>query len=133
MYKLKRETTPDFMIPGLDRRKYPRFSNPLPVEYRQVDESRVRLGYANNICEGGLMISLTDQPAVGEGLQLKIFFVSGRNLRTVDAIEVTGRVVWSKPATPKVGYYQIGLKFENISPEDVESLRRFLNHFGKRY
>jgi Tfp pilus assembly protein PilZ len=103
------------------------------IEYRQVDNSRVSIGYANNICEGGLMISLTDQPAVGEGLQLKIFFVSGRNLRTVDAIEVTGRVVWSKPATPKVGYYQIGLKFENISPEDVESLRRFLNHFGKRY
>jgi hypothetical protein len=133
MFKLHRETTLDFTIPGPDRRKYPRFSNPLPVEYRQVDDPTVRLGYANNICEGGMMISLAEEMAVGEGLQLKIFFVSGRNLKTVDGIEVPGRVVWSKPDTPKVGYYQIGMEFKNISPRNVESLRGFLTHFGERY
>jgi Tfp pilus assembly protein PilZ len=116
-----------------DRKKYPRFSNALPIEYRRLDSSRVSLDYTTNISEGGLMVSLAEQMAVGERLRLKIFFVSGRNLRSLDAIAVTGKVIWVNPDVGRIGHYRTGMEFEDISSKDLESLKRFLNHFGDHY
>lgn len=133
MLKLEKEFEPDSAVTNLERRKSLRFSNALPVEYWQTDNQEIRLGFTSNISEGGLMISLAEQMEVTEKLRLKIFFISGRDLRTLDVIEVTGKVVWSEPDVDEVGYYQIGIEFENISPKDAESLRIFLTHFGGRY
>jgi len=116
-----------------DRRKNPRFSNALPIEYRQSDSSRVRRGHTTNISEGGLTVSLTEQIAVGERFRLKIFFVSGRNLRTTEAIEVTGKIMWVNLDVERIGEYRTGMEFEDISSKDLESLKRFLNHFGDHY
>jgi c-di-GMP-binding flagellar brake protein YcgR len=116
-----------------DRRKYPRFSNALPIEYRQPDSARVRRGYTSNISEGGLVVSLTEQITVGERLRIKIFFVSGRDLRTTDAIEIIGKVTWVNSDLERIGEYRTGIEFEDITPKNLEILKRFLDHFGDHY
>lgn len=116
-----------------ERRKFPRFSNALPIEYWQIDEPQVRLGYTTNICEGGLMVSLPERFGVGEKVRIKIFFVSSRDLISLNAIEVTAMVVWSDADKQNVGHYRNGMKFEEIVPEDRETLRHFLNRFGEGY
>ena len=67
----------------------------LPTEYRELDNSKVPFGYITNISEGGLMVSVTEKMRVGEKLRLKIFFISGDDLVSLDAIEVGGSVVWA--------------------------------------
>jgi len=116
-----------------ERRKFPRFSNALPIEYWQADNPRVRLGYTTNICEGGLMVSLPEGFGVGEKLRIKIFFVSSRDLISLDAIEVTAIVVWSDADGQNAGHYRNGMKFEDIAPENRDALRHFLNRFGQLY
>ena len=118
---------------GLERRKYPRFSNALPIEYRQADNPQARLGYTKNICEGGLMASLPDRFRVGEKLRIKIFFVSSRDLISLDSIEVMASVVWAEADKENAGHHRNGMKFEEIAPEDRDALRHFLNRFGQRY
>lgn len=130
MIRLERGIKPDFRITNLDRRKYPRFSNALPVEYWQLGNPEIRLGFTTNISKGGLMTSLTEQMEVRKKLRLKIFFISGRDLRTLDVMEVTGKVVWSRPDMDQAGYNRIGMKFENIAPREAKSLGNFLSHFG---
>lgn len=133
MIRLGREPEPDFKITDLDRRKYPRFSNALPIEYWPAGNSKIRLGYTTNISEGGLRVSLPEQMNLGEKLRLNIYFFSDRHLTTFHTIEVTGRVVWTKTDAEKAGYECIGMEFEEISPENLDSLREFLNHFGDRF
>jgi hypothetical protein len=116
-----------------DRRKYPRFSNALPIEYRQPDSSRIRRGYTSNISEAGLTVSLTEQIAVGERFRIKIFFVSGRDLRTTDAIEIIGKVIWVNSDLERMGEYRTGIEFEDITPKNLESLKHFLDRFGDQY
>jgi c-di-GMP-binding flagellar brake protein YcgR len=123
----------DSAATDFERRKYPRFSNALRIEYWQTDNLQVRLGHTTNISEDGLMASLPGRFEVGEKLGIKIFFVSSRDLISVDAIQVTASVVWANPDTENVGHHRIGMKLEEITPEGREALSHFLNHFGECY
>jgi len=78
-------------------------------------------------------VFLTEQIAVGERLRIKIFFVSGRDLRTTDTIEILGKVIWAESDLERIGEYRTGIEFEDITSKDLESLKRFLDHFGDHY
>ena len=79
------------------------------------------------------MVSLPEGFGVGEKLRIKIFFVSSRDLISLDAIEVTAIVVWSDADGQNAGHYRNGMKFEDIAPENRDALRHFLNRFGQLY
>ncbi len=121
------------LFPEGERRRRPRFSNALPVEYWQTDNPKIHLAKTVNICETGLMASLSEKIAVGETLRLKIFVISGRDLRTLHAIDVTAKVIWTKPDAEKIGNYQTGMQFENISLKDLQRLKNFLYILGDPY
>jgi len=130
MLREEAEIKPDFKAAGFEKRSHPRFVTALPIEYGRIDSPENRSGHTSNISESGAMISLPEQIEVGTNLRVKIFFSLGRELNTIEA---TGTVVWTNIDLERKGYYRIGLKYEDISPENVQRLRSLLNRFGDRW
>ena len=118
---------PNFSVAFVQRRRCPRFSAALPIEYWRLNGSKSGPGHSINIGEGGLMVSLPEQIEVGERLRVKLFFSSGPDL---DSIEAVVRVVWSNINAVKEGYYRHGLNFVDISRAAIKRVRRFLNLFA---
>ncbi len=117
-------TKPRTGIVHFERRKYPRFSVDLPVEYYQINSFISHTGHALNASEGGLLIYFPEQMEIGQHLNLKLFFSLGSELNT---IEVLAEVVWMDIHLGKGwGDYRCGVKFIDISPEDRIRLKRFL-------
>jgi len=112
--------------PVFEKRKCPRFSAALPIEYWRINSSKSGPGHTINIGEGGLMVSLSEQIEVGEKLRVKLFFSSGPALNSIEAIV---RVVWSNIDAEKEGYYRHGLNFVDIALANIRRVKRFLNFF----
>jgi len=120
----KKETKPRAGIVNLERRKYPRFSVNLPVEYYQIAPSINHTGRALNASEGGLLIYFPEPMEVGQRLRLKLFFSLESGLGT---IEVLAEVVWVDIRLSEGwGDYRSGVKFIDISPEDMRKLKNVL-------
>ena len=120
----------EFKVPDFERRRHPRFSAALPIEYGRIENPKNGPGHTTDISESGLMASLPERLRVGEKLRLKIFLSVGAGL---NAITGTGRIVWSNADMEKEGYYRHGMEFEDFSPQDLEKLKGFLNRFGDCY
>jgi len=123
----EREINFHFEAPHFERRRCPRFTAALPVEYCRISNPKSGPGHSINIGEGGLMVSLPEQIEVGKRLRVKLFFSSGPDL---DSIEAAVRVVWSNVDAVKEGYYRHGLNFFDISRADIKIVKRFLNLFA---
>lgn len=129
MEKEKKETEPHFGIVNLERRKYPRVTVDLPIEYRRIDSSARQTGRAQNASEGGLLLYLPEQMAIGQELRIKLFFASGVEL---SAIEMVAQVAWTDIHLGREwGDYRAGVKFIDIPSEDLEKLRNFLRSLSK--
>ncbi len=124
MAKEEKEAKPRYGIANIERRKYRRFPVGLPVEYYQTDSPIGQTGQSLDASEGGLQILFPEQLDIGQNLKLKPFFYSGSEL---NSIEILVEVVWMNP---QVGegekHYRSGVKFTNLSPEDMTKLRNFL-------
>jgi c-di-GMP-binding flagellar brake protein YcgR len=108
---------------NFEKRKHPRFSVDLPVEYRRTDLSADQ-GRAMNASEGGLLLYLPEQIEVGNHLRLKLFFTMGSEL---NSIETLVEVVWVDIHLGKDwGDYRTGVRFVEISTEDMGKLKNFL-------
>ena len=81
-------------------------------------------GQTLDASEGGLQILFPEQMDIGQNLKLKLFFSSGPEL---NAIEMLVQVVW---VNTQLGegekHYRSGVKFTNISPEDMTKLKNFI-------
>jgi c-di-GMP-binding flagellar brake protein YcgR len=120
----EKETKPRYGTVNLERRKHPRFSVDLPIEYYRIDSSIGHTGKALNISEGGLLIYFPEQMDVSQYLRLKLFFSLGSELNT---IEVLAEVVWMDIHLGESwGDYRCGVRFIDISPEDMTKLKNFL-------
>lgn len=129
MEKEKKETEPHFGIVNLERRKYPRVTVDLPMEYRRIESSARQTGRAQNASEGGLLLYLPEQMAIGQELRIKLFFTSGVEL---SAIEMVAQVAWTDIHLGREwGDYRAGVKFIDIPSEDLEKLRDFLRSLSK--
>ena len=117
--------SPNFGTVNFERRKHPRFSVNLPVEYQKIDTPKARPAHMGDMSEGGLLLYISEPIEIGQELTLKLFFNSGRVLTSVNAHV---QVVWKDIRIENKGVYRIGVKFVNISPEDSISLRGFLNN-----
>jgi c-di-GMP-binding flagellar brake protein YcgR len=110
-------------IANLERRKYRRFSVRLPIEYYRTDSPTDQSGQALDASEGGLQILFPEQMEIGQNLNLKLFFSSGSELNT---IETLAEVVWTNTQLEEgEKHYRSGVRFINISPEDVTKLKNF--------
>jgi c-di-GMP-binding flagellar brake protein YcgR len=119
----ERNVKPRYGTVNFEKRKHPRFSVDLPVEYSRVDLS-VEQGRAINASEGGLLLYLPEQMGMGIRLRMKVFFTMGSEL---NAIETVVEVVWVDMHLEKDrGDYRTGVRFVEISTEDVGKLKNFL-------
>jgi len=118
------EIKPGYGIATLEKRKYPRYSVGLPIEYYPGDAVRPSSGHTGNVNEGGILVYFPKKGEIGEQFRFKFFFPLGTKLRS---IEPRGEVVWvGTPAEGKWGNYPCGVKFVNISAEDRSRLKAFL-------
>jgi len=108
---------------NFERRKHPRFSINLPIEYAQIDNSKDHLGSTNDISEGGLLLSLSDAAEIGQILRIRIPYTSLHDSTTIEALV---QVVWKDFQVGKDRDYRLGAKFIDISPVDMNRLRRIL-------
>ena len=122
----KEETTkPHFGTVNFERRKHPRFSINLPVEYWKIDRSTNAFSRTGDISEGGLLLYIFEQIEVGQELNLKLFFNSDLGF---ESIEARMQVAWRDFCFEKESDCRVGLKFVEISGEDMKKLKLFLNN-----
>ena len=120
----KQETKPHIGIVNLERRKNPRFSIDLPIEYQLIPPTLSYTGRVLNASEGGLLIYLPQHVDVGQHLRIKLFFASGSQL---NSIELVAEVVWMDIHLGKEwGDYRCGVKFIDIHSDDLGKLKNFL-------
>jgi len=121
--KEEKETKRRYGTVNFEKRKHPRFSVDLPAEYSQTDLF-VKQGHATNASEGGLLLYLPEQIEIGKHLRLKLFFTTGSELQ---AIETLVEVVWMDIHLGEDwGDYRTGVRFVEISAEDMGKLKNFL-------
>ena len=119
----EKKIKPRYGTVNFEKRKHPRFSVNLPVEYSRTDLF-VEQGRAINASEGGLLLHLPEQVGMGNHLRLKLFFTMGSDL---NAIETVVEVVWVDMRLEKDREdYPMGVRFVDISAEDVGKLKDFL-------
>lgn len=121
MEAVEQDTRQWIDVINFENRRYPRFDIHLPIEYYQIKSSITHTG---NISEGGLLIYFPEKMDVSQYLRVKLFFSLGSELNT---IKVLTEPVWMDNHLSKDQEgYPYGLKFIDISPEDVTKLRNFL-------
>jgi c-di-GMP-binding flagellar brake protein YcgR len=111
----------------VERRKHPRFSIELPLDYsvESVDGSG---GVAANASKGGLLAYLPEAIVVGTLLKIEILFVKGLELNSIRAM---AKVVWSDLAPREIwGEYRYGLEFQSFQEGDLHKLRKLLKEVG---
>jgi len=114
---------------AIEKRRHPRFSVELPLDYARVDGKQTLGGMVANASEGGLLVYLPERIEIGVLLKIEIFYVRGLELDTIKAVV---RVVWSDLAARESwGEHRYGLQFENIDERDFNRLVTLLKEVGK--
>jgi hypothetical protein len=112
---------------GFERRKQPRFSIGLPIEYRRMNSSKTRPGHTVSVSEDGLMVSFSEQIDIGENLEMRLYFSRGVDLNTITTIV---QVIWVVNEEKEDGLYRYGVNFIDISPVDMDRLKNFLHFYA---
>ena len=133
MLKLEKDNPPISQVKlgvlAVDRRKHPRFSVELPLNYCRIDAKETYGGIVANASEGGVLVYLPDRMDMGATLRIEILYVNGLELGTIKAI---AKVVWSDLAVKASwGEYRYGLQFQSIDEKDYERLMTLLKEIGK--
>ena len=127
MKKEEREMEPSVGVVDFERRKHPRFSVALPIEYWPMGQPKSRLGRTIDVSEGGLLLHLSEPLEMGQNLGLNLFIDIGPDLDSIEAL-VQVEVVWKDLYLEKDGDYRVGVKFVDISSEDMDKLKTFLDN-----
>ncbi len=117
------QTEPHFGTVNFERRRHPRFSINLPVEYWPAKTSKGCPAHTQDISEGGLLLYLPAEMDSGQDLRVRLFIDSGLD---VMAIEATVQVVWKDLNLGDKEDYRTGVKFVEISQQDNANLINFL-------
>jgi len=113
---------------AIERRRHPRFSVELPLNYSRVDGKEKYGGIVANASQGGILVYLPERIEVGTLLKIEIFYIKGLELNTINAI---AKVVWSDLATrEEFGEHRYGLEFKSIDERDYEKLINLLKELG---
>ncbi len=111
-------------VANFERRRHPRYSVDLPVEYSRGTSESYLAGRAVNASEGGLLIYFQEKIEIGDTLKMRLFFTTGRGLRS---IEMVVQVVWIDIHLGDEGEdYRSGVRFMDISSGDLLQLKNFL-------
>ena len=108
-----------------EKRKCPRFSIDLPLEYQTMSNPNAHGGLVLNASETGLLLYSTGDMPVGMTLKIIVLFPKGYELAN---FELVGKIIW-KDSDLRKGWeaYQYGLEFIQISRDDHWKLRQVLS------
>jgi len=116
-------------VMAIEKRKHPRFSVELPLDYSRINGKETYGGMVANASEGGLLVYLPERIEIGALLKIEIFYVGGLELNTIKAV---GKVVWADLAARESwGEHRYGLQFESIDENDFNRLTTLLKEVGK--
>ncbi len=114
---------------AIEKRRHPRYSVELPLDYCRVNARETYGGIAANASEGGLLAYLPEVMKLGDFLKIEIFYASGLELNSIKAI---AKVVWyDLAARESWGEHRYGLEFQSIEDKDFERLKALLREVGK--
>ena len=114
---------------AIEKRKYPRFSVELPLNYSRADVKETFGGMVTNASEGGLLVYLPERIEIGALLKIEIMYVKGLELDTIRAV---AKVVWCDLAARESwGEHRYGLQFKYIDQKDFGQLTSLLKEVGK--
>jgi len=121
------KNTQDLSKVQKERRKELR--SPLRVVRMKVETNQdVFFGYAKNISASGLFIPTVNPKSVGDRFKLKFKLPDSSR-----EIVVLAEVVWNRTYSKSEEYEPgMGVRFVEISEEDAEEIRRFVNSDGKK-
>jgi len=125
MRKEEEGQNPRFGTVNFERRKHPRFSLGLPVEYWKTYHPLSQPSRMINISEGGVLFHISEPIEIGENLKLKILTDSRLNLYPIEALV---KVLWKDAHLDKDEGYRIGARFVEISQKDRDNLRKILDN-----
>jgi hypothetical protein len=108
-----------------EKRKNPRFSLDMPVEYRIRPSPRSHAGIVANASQNGLLIRAIRSMAVGTTLNLTVLFPSGFELNHFDGV---GEIIWRDPCW-NGGWrgYHYGISLTRILRKDSQKLGELLH------
>lgn len=107
----------------MDKRKHPRFSIKLPLQYWETHDSS-KGGLVGNVSETGLLIFSIEDMRIGIDLKVKVYFSLGDDFKGIEAF---AKIIWKGLHFESDWKgYRYGLEFIQISPEDQENLRELL-------
>ena len=125
----EKEGKPRVGIVNLERRRHPRFTVDLPIEYYKIDSPIHQTGRLTNASEGGLLVYLPEQMEIGQHLKMKLFFSFGSDL---NIIEILAEVVWEDIHLGKDWRdYRYGVRFIDTSLDDLNKLKNFLRSLSE--
>jgi c-di-GMP-binding flagellar brake protein YcgR len=123
------ESKPRIGIINFERRKHPRFNVDLPVEYTRLESTLRQTGRALNASEGGLLIYFPERMEIGQQLRVKLYFSAGTDLESVECFV---EVVWVDIHLGESwGDHRSGVKFLDVSSEDLNKIRKFLKSLSQ--
>jgi c-di-GMP-binding flagellar brake protein YcgR len=119
-----REAKPRYGIVNFERRRYPRYTIDLPIEYHRENSGLSLAGRAINASEGGLLVYFPERVEIGEVMKIRVFFSLGQELKR---IEMVVQVVWIDIHPGVEGEdFRSGVRFIDIPSSDLIQLKSFL-------
>lgn len=125
----KKETESHSGAANFEKRRYPRVNLDLNIGYYRTNSRISHSVRLMNASEGGLSIYFPERMKIGERLRLKLFPTLGS---ATNAIWPQAEVVWVAPHFNETWLdYQSGVKFIDISSEDLNRLKHFLESLSQ--
>jgi PilZ domain len=119
-----REAKPRYGIVNFERRRHPRYTIDLPIEYYRENPGPSVSGRAINASEGGLLVYFPEKVEIGEVIKIRVFFSLGQELKRIEMIV---QVVWIDIHPGEEGEdFRSGVKFVDIPSGDLIQLKSFL-------
>jgi hypothetical protein len=113
------------VTPYLERRRYPRMSLDLPLEYRVMNAPYAHGGLVVNASEVGLLINSIKNIPIGSKLNIAVLFPKGFELTN---FEVLAEIIWKDLYWEEDWEgYRYGLKYIKIFEEDCRKLKQLLS------
>ena len=115
-------------IVAIERRRQPRLSLELPLDYSRVNIRQSYGGIVANASEMGILIYLPEKMAIGTTLSIEIFYARGLTLDTIKAI---GTIVWYDLAARRSwGEHRYGFRFQSIDKKNLAKLKDLIKDLG---
>ncbi len=116
---------------GINRRRFPRANYKCLITIKKRVTAKTISTYTENIGAGGICVLLKEDLGLFQGVDVELFLGEG-----IPEIKCGGTIVWVvKKTDPKqkgAYYYDTGIEFIDIRPEDREKMSEVIDDILKK-